>query len=163
MKVMQTRLFLALSLVTLCLIACNKKNKDENPEPESSVSVAEIAGTYEGYSLASCAFFQDEYTPDEKLSISENSDGTASVVFESTSWGKFYVSNPKISKESGIYKLSGEGKAMMGMNGNISEQDCTFCADINSKDEAVMDFNVTAVMGGLKVKFLTGEAPSESL
>ena len=82
---MKLKSILLVSAVALCLTACS----DDKDLP----SVADIAGNYSGYTLASCAYFSNSCTSDEAISISENSDGTAKITFESNSWGSISILN----------------------------------------------------------------------
>ena len=144
-----------MSIVALCSVACS--------DDENLPTVADIAGNYEGYTLASCAYFQNTCTANEKIVVSENTDGTAMVTFSSPSWGEFTIANAQMSKNGGVYTLTGNGSTHMGMGGNISSYDCSYTAVINSKDNAQMQFSVAGVMGGLTLDFKTGEAPSDLL
>lgn len=150
---MKIRSILSL-LTTTCMVACNDG---------SVFSVGDIAGNYEGYILSSCAYFQNNCTTGEAISISENTDGTATVSFVSDSWGEFSIPNARMGETDGAYSLSGDGKAQMGMEGNITSYDCSFTAVIHSKEKAQMRFEVPAVMGGFSVVFSTGEAPLDYL
>lgn len=152
---MKLKSILLVSAVALCLAACSD-NKD-------LPSVADIAGNYSGYTLASCAYFSNTCTADEAISISENSDGTAKITFESNSWGSVSILNAQMTENGGIYTLSGTGQAQMGMGGNVSSYDCSLSAVIHSKDNATMQLKVAGVMGGLTIDFITGEAPAHLL
>ncbi len=144
-----------MSAVALCTMACS--------EIEEIPTVADIAGNYEGYTIANCAYMQDLCYPDETISIAENTVGSAKVTFVSDSWGEFTISNAQMSESGGVYTLSGNGKTEMGMGGNVASYDCTFTAIINNPADAKMQFNVPGVMGGLTIDFATGEAPAELL
>lgn len=148
---MKSTTILSLSIAALISMACS---------PEKQPSVADIAGSYEGYTLASCAYFQNSCTSDELVVVTENSDGTASVSFTSASWGEFTISSAQMSENGGIYTLSGNGQATMGMGSNVSTYDCSYSAEIHSPDNARMEFKVAGVMGGLNIEFNTGEAPA---
>lgn len=152
---MKFRTILLLSIVALCSVACS--------DDENLPTVADIANTYDGYTLASCAYFQNTCTANESIVISENSDGSANVKFSSDSWGDFTISNAQMSENGGVYTLSGSGQAQMGMGGNVSSYDCTYTAIIKSKEDAQMQFKVAGVMGGLTLDFITSEAPAHLL
>lgn len=152
---MKLKTILAMSVVALCAAACS----DEETIP----AVVDIAGSYEGYTLAGCAYFQNTCTADETVTVTKNADGSARVVFTSDSWGEFTVPNAQISENGGAYTLTGSGQTKMGMGGNVSSYDCTYSAVILSQDNAQMQFKVPAVMGGLTIDFATGEAPADLL
>ena len=144
-----------MSVVTLCTMACS--------ENEKVARVADIAGNYEGYTIANCDYMQNLCYADKTISIAENTDGSANITFVSDSWGEFTIPNAQMSENGGIYTLSGNGQSEMGMGGNISTYDCSFIATINHPSDARMQFNVPGVMGGLTIDFVTGEAPSDLL
>lgn len=146
---------LMVSIVALCSVACS----DDDNLP----TVADIAGGYEGYTLASCAYFQNTCTDNETITVNENPDGTANVTFSSETWGEFTIANAQMSENGGVYTLTGNGSTQMGMGGSTSSYDCSYTAVINSKDNAQMQFSVAGVMGGLTLDFKTGEAPSDLL
>lgn len=152
---MKLKTILAMSVVALCAAACS----DEETIP----AAVDIAGSYEGYTLAGCAYFQNTCTADETVTVTKNADGSARVVFTSDSWGEFTVPNAQISENGGVYTLTGSGQTKMGMGGNVSSYDCTYSAVILSRDNAQMQFKVPAVMGGLTIDFATGEAPADLL
>ena len=152
---MKLKTVLMMSIVALCSVACS--------DDENLPTVADIAGNYEGYTLASCAYFQNTCTANEKIVVSENSDGTAMVTFSSASWGEFTIANAQMSENGGVFTLTGNGSTQMGMGGNTSSYECSYTAVISSKDNAQMQFSVAAVMGGLTLDFKTGEAPSDLL
>lgn len=130
-----------MSVVALCSAACS----DEKELP----TVADIAGRYEGYTLAGCAYFQNTCTADETITVTENADGSARVTFTSGSWGEFTIPDAQMSENGGTYTLTGSGQTKMGMGGNVSSYDCTYTAEIDSREKAQMQFKVAGVMGGL--------------
>ncbi len=152
---MKIKSLFLLSVMAFCTIACDKK---ENEPTET-----DITGNYTGYTLASCAYFQNTCSADETISIATGSDGSTDVSFSSDSWGEFTITDIQKSVSDNIYTLSGSGQTQMGMEGNISSYDCTFTAEIESKEKARMQFKVPAVMGGLTIEFITGEAPAHLL
>lgn len=152
MKKMKIRLMLLLSVTALCFTACHK-----------TPTIKDIAGTYNGYTLANCAYFQDRCTDGETLTVEANEDGTAKVTFKSDSYGEFEIANAQMTENDGAYLLSGDGQTQMGMGDNVSTYNCSFTATIRSFDDAEMQFSMPAVMGGLTIVFKTGKAPvSES-
>lgn len=144
-----------LSAVLLGATACDKE--------ESSTATPEFAGSYEGYTLASCSYFQNTCTGDETITLTKNADGTASVAFTSASWGEFTVASAKVETQGDTCTLSGDGETRMGMGGNTSTYACSFTAEIGPSKSARMQFKVPAVMGGLTINFATGDAPADLL
>lgn len=120
-----------------------------------------LAGTYEGYTDADCAMFQDRYTDGESVKLTANGDGTLKVVFESASWGTFTVESATATKEGEEYVFTGSGSVAMGMGDSTSNYDFTLSGRTNAaKDDFSIAFNVPAVMGGLTVTLLPGTAPT---
>ena len=137
------------------MMACDK---DENGS-----KTVDFAGSYNGYTLASCNYFQNMISADETVVITKNTDGTASVSFTSATWGEFTITDAQASVNGDLCTLSGSGQTQMGMNGNTSTYDCTFTAEIRSQDDARMEFRIPAVMGGMTLTFQTGDAPADLL
>ncbi len=152
---MKFKTILTMAVVVLCSAACS----DEKELP----AVADIAGSYEGYTLAGCAYFQNTCVTDETVTGTGNADGTANVTFTSGSWGEFSIPNAQMSESGGTYTLMGSGQTKMGMGGNVSSYDCTYTAVIESREKAQMQFKVSGVMGGLTIDFITGEVPADLL
>lgn len=137
------------------MMACDK---DENGS-----KTVDFAGSYNGYTLASCNYFQNMISADETVVLSKNTDGTASVSFTSATWGEFTIIDAQATVNGDLCTLSGSGQTQMGMNGNTSTYDCTFTAEIRSQDDARMEFRIPAVMGGMTLTFQTGGAPADLL
>lgn len=137
------------------MMACDK---DENGS-----KTVDFAGSYNGYTLASCNYFQNMISADETVVITENTDGTATVSFTSATWGEFTITDAQASVSGDICSLSGSGQTQMGMGGSTSAYDCTFTAEIRSQDDARMEFSIPAVMGGMTLTFQTGDAPADLL
>lgn len=137
------------------MMACDK---DENGS-----KTIDFAGSYNGYTLANCNYFQNMISADETVVITENTDGTATVSFTSATWGEFTITDAQASVSGDICSLSGSGQTQMGMNGNTSTYDCTFTAEIKSQTDARMEFSIPAVMGGMTLTFQTGDAPADLL
>lgn len=152
---MKLNVFLMASVVMLCSVACS--------DDEKTPAVADIAGIYDGYTLAGCSYFQNSFTANETVIVSENTDGTADIKFSSDSWGDISVSNAQMTRNGSIYTLVGSGQAKMGMGGNIFSYDCTCTAVISSKENSKIQFKVAGVMGGLVIDFITGEPPADLL
>lgn len=137
------------------MMACDK---DENGS-----KTVDFAGRYNGYTLASCNYFQNMISADETVVLTKNTDGTASVSFTSATWGEFTVTDAQASVSGDLCTLSGSGQTQMGMGGSTSAYDCTFTAEIKSQTDARMEFSIPAVMGGMTLTFQTGEAPADLL
>lgn len=137
------------------MMACDK---DENGS-----KTVDFAGSYNGYTLASCNYFQNMISPDETVVITKNTDGTATVSFTSATWGEFTITDAQASVSGNVCSLSGSGQTQMGMGGSTSAYDCTFTAEIKSQTDARMEFSIPAVMGGMTLTFQTGEAPADLL
>ena len=137
------------------MMACDK---DENGS-----KTVDFAGSYNGYTLASCNYFQNMISADETVVITENTDGTATVSFTSATWGEFTITDAQASISGDICSLSGSGQTQMGMGGSTSAYDCTFTAEIKSQTDAQMEFSIPAVMGGMTLTFQTGDAPADLL
>lgn len=137
------------------MMACDK---DENGS-----KTVDFAGSYNGYTLASCNYFQNMISADETVVITENTDGTATVSFTSATWGEFTITDAQATVNGDLCTLSGSGQTQMGMNGNTSTYDCTFTSEIRSQDDARMEFRIPAVMGGMTLTFQTGDAPADLL
>lgn len=120
-----------------------------------------LAGTYKGYTDARCAYFSDNYTNDESLTMTANGDGTLAVDFESATWGAFHVASAVVSKSGAEYTFAGEGTVSMGMGDNVTDYAFTMTGTSDAaKDNYSIAFTVPAVMGGLTVTLLPGEAPA---
>ena len=137
------------------MMACDK---DEN-----GPKTVDFAGNYDGYTLASCNYFQNMISPNETVVITKNTDGSASVSFTSSTWGEFTITDAQASVNGDICTLSGSGQTQMGMGGSTSSYDCTFTAEIKSQHDARMEFSIPAVMGGMTLTFQTGDAPADLL
>lgn len=137
------------------MMACDK---DENGS-----KTVDFAGSYDGYTLASCNYFQNMISPDETVVITKNTDGTATVSFTSATWGEFTITDAQASISGNVCSLSGSGQTQMGMGGSTSAYDCTFTAEIKSQTDARMEFSIPAVMGGMTLTFQTGDAPADLL
>lgn len=147
-------IFMMLSVSAL-MMGCDK---DENGS-----KTVDFAGSYNGYTLANCNYFQNMISADETVVITKNTDGTASISFTSATWGEFTITDAQASVSGDVCSLSGNGQTQMGMGGSTSAYDCTFSAEIKSQTDARMEFTVPAVMGGMTLTFQTGDAPADLL
>lgn len=152
---MKIKSVLMMLSVASIMMACDKE--------DSGSKTVDFAGSYKGYTLASCNYFQNMISADETVVITENTDGTATVSFTSATWGEFTITDAQATVNGDLCTLSGSGQTQMGMNGNTSTYDCTFTAEIRSQDDARMEFRIPAVMGGMTLTFQTGDAPADLL
>lgn len=152
---MKIKSVLMMLSVASIMMACDKE--------DSGSKTVDFAGNYDGYTLASCNYFQNMISADETVVITENTDGSASVSFTSATWGEFTITDAQASVSGDICSLSGSGQTQMGMGGSTSAYDCTFTAEIKSQTDARMEFSIPAVMGGMTLTFQTGDAPADLL
>lgn len=154
MKIKSVLNLMMLSVASI-MMACDKE--------DSGSKTVDFAGSYKGYTLASCNYFQNMISADETVVITENTDGSASVSFTSATWGTFTITDAQASISGNVCSLSGSGQTQMGMGGSTSAYDCTFTAEIKSQTDARMEFSIPAVMGGMTLTFQTGDAPADLL
>ena len=152
---MKIKSVLMMLSVASIMMACDKE--------DSGSKTVDFAGSYKGYTLASCNYFQNMISADEPVVIPKNTDGSASVSFTSATWGTFTITDAQASVSGDICSLSGSGQTQMGMGGSTSAYDCTFTAEIKSQTDARMEFSIPAVMGGMTLTFQTGDAPADLL
>ncbi len=152
---MKIKSVLMMLSVASIMMACDKE--------DSGSKTVDFAGSYKGYTLASCNYFQNMISADETVVLTKNTDGTASVSFTSATWGTFTITDAQASVSGDICSLSGSGQTQMGMGGSTSAYDCTFTAEIKSQTDARMEFSIPAVMGGMTLTFQTGDAPADLL
>lgn len=152
---MKIKSVLMMLSVASIMMACDKE--------DSGSKTVDFAGSYKGYTLASCNYFQNMISADETVVLTKNTDGTASVSFTSATWGTFTITDAQASISGNVCSLSGSGQTQMGMGGSTSAYDCTFSAEIKSQTDARMEFSIPAVMGGMTLTFQTGDAPADLL
>lgn len=147
----------------LLLASCSSSNDDNTPE----VNLAEnIAGSYEGYTEAEFKYSDKPMiTPDEKLVLVANTDGTVKVDFKSNKWGTFSIPSATIKLDKTNYQINGKGTSLMGMTADSQkEYEANIAGSVsNDKQTVELIFNIPAVMGGVKVTFTLGEAPEQDL
>lgn len=152
---MKIKSVLMMLSVASIMMACDKE--------DSGSKTVDFAGSYKGYTLASCNYFQNMISADETVVLTKNTDGTASVSFTSATRGTFTITDAQASISGNVCSLSGSGQTQMGMGGSTSAYDCTFTAEIKSQTDARMEFSIPAVMGGMTLTFQTGDAPADLL
>lgn len=157
MKVRNLLFGAIVAMLPMAIASCDKEK--EETTPSASVDVTKVVGTYEGYSLASSAYFQNNFTADESVTIAKSGDKTVDITFASATWGTTTVTNATVSASGSRYTVSGSGSCLMaGMGGQERSYDCTLTADIASTTDATVTVSLPAVMGGTNVVFKTGKA-----
>ncbi len=119
----------------------------------------EVAGYYEGFTIASCSFFSDMVEESQTVKLSYKTDNEVSLSYTSPTWGEFAVETVKIKSENNGYALEGTGICKMTNphTGQQKEHPCSFTGSIASK--TTMTFVVADVMGGLTIEFRQGTVP----
>lgn len=146
-------------IVTLIFMTACGNDKTDSPEIEN------LSGTYKGYTVAEFKYITiPQTTANESFSISSENDKNT-LLFESNQWGKFLVSDVRITKDNKSYSIEGSGSVTMGMNPtSLKDYACTVKGSIsNDKKEVTLTFSVPSVMEGLKIVFYTGDAPASML
>ena len=160
MKVINLLFGAIVAMLPIAIASCDKEK--EETTPSASVDVTKVVGTYEGYSLASSAYFQNNFTADESLTVavSEAKAGnTVDITFASATWGTTTVTGATVAANGSRYTVSGTGSCLMaGMGGQERSYDCSLTADIASISDATVTVSLPAVMGGTNVVFKTGKA-----
>lgn len=157
MKVRNLLFGAIVAMLPMAIASCDKEK--EETTPSTSVDVTKVVGTYEGYTLASSAYFQNNFTADESVTIAKSGDKTVDITFASGTWGTTTVTNATVSASGSRYTVSGSGSCLMaGMGGQERSYDCTLTADIASTADATVTVSLPAVMGGTNVVFKTGKA-----
>ena len=142
----------------LAMISCDKE-KDDNGSSSASVDVSKIEGTYEGYTLATSAYFQNNFTADEQVTVAKASDNTVNLNLVSNTWGTSTIEGATVTANGSRYSVSGNGTCTMtGMGGAERTYDCSLTADIASLADASVTITLPAVMGGSNIVFKTGRA-----
>ena len=152
---MKIKNYLVMVLVALCAIACSDN------DDEISVSTG-VTGSYDGYVIASCAYFQNSASDGQTVVITAS--GTAgdrvNISYVSDTWGTFTFTDAAVTLNGGVYTIAGSGTTEMGHAGNISTYDCTVEATLDSnKAITSLVFSIPTVMGGTTVTFVQGDMP----
>ena len=157
MKVRNLLFGAIVAMLPMAIASCDKEK--EETAPSTSVDVTKVLGTYEGYTLASSAYFQNNFTADESVTIAKSGDKTVDITFASGTWGTTTITRATVSANGSRYTVSGTGTCLMaGMGGQERSYDCTLTADIASTADATVTVSLPAVMGGTNVVFKTGKA-----
>lgn len=145
-----------LPMLVLMLAAFASCSSDNSPANLAD----DAAGTYDGYTVASCAYFSNMVASGQTVTVTSSEFNKADISLISDTWGRFSISGATLSEANGTILISGSGKATMGMNGNEKEYDCTAEGTIKDR-ELSLTFTNPGVMGGLKIEFRQGEIPAE--
>ena len=73
---MNSTKFLLPLVALLPLVSCSDSDDENTVDP-----AAEIAGTYDGYGVASCRYFSNQVSPDQKVTITPSVTGKANVSY----------------------------------------------------------------------------------
>lgn len=140
-------IFCAVLALAATFMSCNKNNMGDK-----------VAGTYNGYTIASSQYFNEMVSENEKLTVKSSGGNLAEIIFSSTEWGNFTIKEGEVSKVGKSYQIVGKGTcevAVMG-GGSTNTYECEIEAIVNNLQDAVFTFKVPSVMGGLTVVFTTG-------
>ncbi len=147
--------FLSLLLPLSILIA----SCSDDDEPVVNLATDAI-GTYQGYAIASCPYFDDMVNTRQSVTITSTKTDRVNIRYQSDTWGSFTVTDAKLAGNKGNIAITGSGKSVMGMSGNTpKEYDCTVEGSLNGSD-LNLTFICPTVMGGLKIEFKQGDAPA---
>lgn len=156
---MKLKFNLIMITVALLMAACGSDNNSN----DDSTPAEDITGTYAGYTVADFQYTSIPMTTaGESISLVANADGTCNISFESSTWGKFTISDASVVLKNDNYTITGSGETVMGHDAASQKTyACTIEGTI-SKDKKTVSlmFNVPAVMGGLEVTFTQGDAPA---
>ncbi len=153
---MKIKIFFAMLAVALFTISCS--NDDEVVNPSNL-----IAGSYTGYTSASFSYSPTPIVNDgEKLVLTPNTDGTASMTFTSNQWGTTTATALTVATATdGSYAFSGTGTAVIsGHEGTSSSYTGTISGTISSDKSSVNMTMTFEFMGGTTITFKTGDAPA---
>lgn len=144
--------FLALTLLVMATSCGDDKDAPVN-------IAAEVSGTYTGYTLASCSYFQGDLSVGQKVIVTESGNtGKVNISYTSESWGAVSVRDAIVAEEGTGYLVNGQGVWAMGMNGNTKQYDCVVTGRV-TPSATMFIFSCPSVMGGLRVEFNEGEVP----
>lgn len=125
-----------------------------------------LAGSYKGWSNASCTYFQNRASDGDTIVMTANADGTVNISYASATWGNGTFANVALSSTDDGYALAeAEGSiAMSGMGGQVSSYDAILKGSISSdKRSYTFEISVPAVMGGLSIEVKQGTAPQQGV
>lgn len=152
---MKLKNFLAMTAIALCAVACSD-------DDETMVNYAQnVTGTYNGYTVANSAYFQNMAAVGQSVTITAASENKVNISYTGGAWGEFAITDADVTLSGETYAISGSGKTVMGHAGSSSEYDCTVKATLRS-DKTIDSFlfSVPSVMGGLTIDLREGDAPA---
>ena len=135
------------AMLAFAFTSCNK----EKPADK-------VDATYNGYTLAECNYFKDNFTDGESLSLAKVSENTVDVNFASQTWGTFTIAAADVAGNEAPFTVTGNGTVKMpSMQGGMNEYDVTLTATVygSDSDKNVFTFSIPDVMGGTTVVFYT--------
>ncbi len=145
------------AVMPLMMTSCDPKDDDNTGSSATPVDVTKVVGEYQGYTLANSNYFQDNFTPNESVSITKNEDNTVKVVLTSNTWGASTIDVAKVTYDGSRYTVNGNGTCvMMGMGGSERTYDCSLTSDIASTADATFSVSLPALMGGTTIVFKPG-------
>lgn len=159
---MKLKNFLGMMVIALCAVACS----DDDDNKKEIIPANEVAGTYNGYTKAVAQYFPNgQYAVTQTLKVEANADETVNVSYTSNSFGTFSIKNATVKVENSVYTITGTGTTVMGMDeASQKEYECTFEATVDAaKSNSSFKFKVAAVMGGLEIDFIQGDAPAKAI
>ncbi len=164
---MKQQIFYAMMAVSLCvgMTACSDDDEEDVVVVEVENVAEAVAGSYSGYTLASCAYFSDDAAADQVITVTAVTETTVNVSYISDTWGTFTIEGATVTQSGTTYTITGSGITMMGMSeSSISSYDCTLTASIESgKTSPSFVFSVPTVMGGLTITFYEGVLPVSAI
>jgi hypothetical protein len=151
---MTKKSILMMLLVAIFAASCSSDKENENPAQE-------IAGKYEGYTSASCAYFSGTVTDDQTVVLTAADADKVNVSYTSDTWGTFTINDATVVRDGAACKIVGDGTTLMGHAGSAAnEYQCSLTGSVEG-GVAEFTFSCPSVMGGLKIEFKTGTAPEK--
>jgi hypothetical protein len=134
--------------------SCSSDKENDNPAQE-------IAGKYEGYTNAGCAYFSNTVTADQTVVLTATDVDKVNVSYTSDTWGTFTINNATVSRDGTACKIVGNGSTLMGHAGSAAnEYQCSITGSVEG-GIAEFTFSCPSVMGGLTISFSQGEIPAD--
>ncbi len=160
---MKSAKFLAMMTAAAMSISTMSSCDDDNEKEDKPVNhAAAVAGNYDGYALAGCAFFRNMLSMEQSVSIAADDDlNEADVTYISQTWGTFFFDDATVAFADGVYSLTGEGTATMPSHqgSGTTEYAAVLSATIDADGTAQFLFQVPGVMNGLNITVANDKAP----
>ena len=118
--------------------------------------------TYTGWVNAGSAYFSCMVNNGDKITVSENGDGSVNVIYAGNTWGNGIFENVSVTQSAeGITLGETEGKLTMAGHGGVKEYDAILKSATISADQKTVtaEISVPSVMGGTTIEFQQGIAP----